>query len=132
MSLIAAVLMDDWNKTLEQMSLSSRSAASFAKGMDELRVFLQVFIRRYRHVWHTFDSGVSTVESQNSRHSEMMDGIAKPVNALLQRFGNDEECRLSRLLAETLLASALHSDISPRDLELLCGYIVRENVNRQN
>lgn len=126
-SLIAAVMMDDWGRTLEQMNLSARTAVSFAKGMEELRITLQNFIGRYRKVWHTFDNGAGTVESQNSRHREMMAEIRKPVTALLGRFGKAEDERIAGLLGEMVLSAALHSDISPRELELLCGYIVKES-----
>lgn len=125
-SLIAAVMLDDWNKTIEKMNLCARTAARFHKGMDELRVILRTFICRYRRVWHTFDNGTGTEETQNSRHSELMNGIVKPVAVLLNRFGSPQDEGIARLLSETLLAAALHNDISPREFELFCGYIVKK------
>ena len=127
-SLLVAVMMDDWQKALRAMDVLCRDAPSFSAGITGIYEELQKFVGMYRETWRSSTQGAGTLESRTRRHRELMEYLSGPMSTLFHRFAAPEDEPMIRMMSEACLAATLRPDISLDDL-LLCGrYIVKEQA----
>lgn len=108
--LTAGVMLDDWNKSLEDMRKAALSAASPMKGLEEICALIRRFVGEYTETWEQYRSrGVNNAQSPY-RHQILVAQIGEAVSALLRRFDGIFCEQLPAFLAENLLILASGSE----------------------
>jgi len=107
--LVAAIMLDDWRRTQAAMAACGSSADDLAGGLIGLKDCLVRFIDTYRPTWIQSGGTGAVGGAIDSRHGQLIVQVAEAITQLLGRTaaGGGLE-QLAPLLAETLLAIALH------------------------
>lgn len=122
-SLMAAVMIEDWHQALASMERKCRRAESFTKGVAGIYRSLCDFIRIYRNVWMDYRVSGKYAAVQSRRHRQLIDEIAAYIRTLLERFAQEKDLNMDRILAENILTAALQQEISLETLLQLASYI---------
>ena len=122
-SLMAAVMIQDWHKAMSLMEKSSQKAQSFTEGAEGIYEALCRFIDTYRNVWMNYSVAGNYAVMHEGRHKELADEITVYVRSLLERFAQEKDLGMDRILAENILAAAMQEDIGKSDLIRLFSYI---------
>lgn len=122
-SLMAAVMIEDWHHTLALMDRRSRRAATFIKGIAGIFRAVSDFICQYEKIWMEYRVSGNYPVMQSRRHKEIINEISVYVRVLLERFAQEKDLNMDRILAENILAAALQKEIPLETLLQLAAYI---------
>ena len=111
--LTAGVMLDDWQKRLEQMKASAGTAASPMEGLEQIYDVLLAYIGEYRDTWDQYRARGGENAQSPYRHHILIEQIAESIGILLGRFGDIFCDELPAFFAENLLVLASRGD---RDL----------------
>lgn len=117
--LIAAVMLDDWKKTLKAMQIRSAEAPGFAEGLTGIRQCIAEFVKKYRPLWMQYIRGGGSGKVIGDHHEQLIAQIAGTISALISRTGDEGLSDLSLILAETVLTAAQRPEITDSTLHLL-------------
>lgn len=117
-ALVAHITAEDWVEVLAEMDRCCENAKSIQDGFVIICRSVRRFADIYREVWGQFARSGQPTGLTPSRHLMLREQLEERIEAILCRFGHPDE-PLTPLLAETLLAAALQSDISAESIEQL-------------
>ncbi len=109
--LVAQIMMEDWRAVLGQLEAAAREAASLPDGLDAMRRFIVAFVRRYEGVWDQYTQAGGSGGVVALHHAQLRRQIAAHIATLTSRCADPPLRELAPLLAETLLASAVQTDL---------------------
>lgn len=122
-TLIAYVMMEDWQKALSAMDEGCKKAQDLYQGLAVIYGAIKDFAEIYDKVWIQFSqSGGSSLEI-NSRHLMLRGQIESRISELMTRLGK-QDMVLVPLLAELALVAALQDDISDEHIRALANRIL--------
>ena len=108
--LTAGVMLEDWNRSLEDMRRVALEARSPMKGLKAICDLVRNFVGEYTETWEQYRlRGVNNAQSPY-RHHILVAQIAEAVSVLLERFGGAFCEQLPAFLAENLLILASGSE----------------------
>ncbi len=108
----AAVMSEDWQKTLRQMDSAVENADSFNEGCLALYTELRAFIRLFESVWMAYGRGSRYESARNSFHRRFRAMIIERLEKLFLKFRKNCPPDLLPVFAEILIISAIGSDLS--------------------
>ena len=102
-ALMAAVMLEDWQISLNRMEKAAERAESISKGLSELEALLRAFSKPYLPVWHSYNHPAPLPEY----HTVLIRQLSRILDLLLQR--QEKRCTETErtVLAELLLAASL-------------------------
>ena len=113
--LIVAVLIDDWNKVLDDMKKSAQKADSFSMGLSHVYDDFANFILKYSAVWKNFGKGPSSKEGVSSHHDVLMNELGEVLDTLIKSCNKEISKEEERIICELLLTAVLQKDIARDD-----------------
>ncbi len=122
-SLMAAVMIEDWHQTLAVMERRSHRAVTFIRGIAGIYNAVKDFISDYEKIWMEYRVAGNYAVMQSRRHREIINEISVYVRILLERFAQEKDLNMDRILAENILAAALQEEITLETLLQLAAYI---------
>ncbi len=122
-SLMAAVMVEDWHRTLAVMDRRSRRAETFIRGIAGIYNAVSDFIAQYEKIWMEYRVAGNYATVHSVRHKEIITEISAYVRVLLERFAQEKDLNMDRILAENILAAALQKEITLETLLQLAAYI---------
>ena len=85
-SLMAAVMVEDWHRTLAVMDRRSRRAETFIRGIAGIYNAVSDFIAQYEKIWMEYRVAGNYATVHSVRHKEIITEITAYVRVLLERF----------------------------------------------
>lgn len=116
-ALIACVTMEDWDACLGRMA--AISGMPFSQGLAKLGRLLSEFTDQYRMVWEQYGSSVASYTAKY--HRTVRKQLSDPIREVLRRGGAEALLPLADVLAETMLACALNTDLGAEQFDLLAS-----------
>lgn len=124
--LTAVLILSDWTTVLRQMEASVDSAADMPAGVEGIFRALRGFVERQQDIWQEFLRTGGRIVGEN-RHQKLREQIAGNLSRLADRFGYKVVGEIAPLLAETVLAAAMQTDIPQDTLITLTRLICQSN-----
>lgn len=121
--LTAGVMLDDWQRSLEQMRQVSAEASSSMEGLERIYAVLLEYIGEYTETWDQYRARGGRADSPY-RHHILVEQIADVIRTLLDRFGNMLSGRLPAFLAENLLILAAENERDLSSVEPIFGRLL--------
>ena len=115
--LVASIMLDDWLKMLDNASLASSQADTVIDGLQAAYRAISCFTRLYENAWAQNGTHSQTNEMLRTRHSLLLQQIVNIITPLLERFNCLFTEGLPVFLAEALLSTAIHSDLSYEQMQ---------------
>lgn len=125
-TLVASVMLVDWQQALRQMDDRCAAAGDIPQGILAMHGAISGFAALYRPVWNQFSAAGGSSDALNSRHRMLRGQLEQRLGGLLTRFGREGDMVLAPLLAETILAAAVQPDITPHSMEQLMTRLFKE------
>lgn len=126
-TLVASVMLADWLQTLQQMDADCAAVQNMPQGVLAMHGEIAAFAGVYRPVWNQFSAVGGSSDALNSRHRQLRGQLEQRLLALLARFDRQQDADLVPLLAESILAAAVQTDITPHSMERLACRLFAEN-----
>ena len=123
--LIAEVMLDDWRAVLQEMKEAAQTAENFPDGLTEISGSLGTFARQNMQMWRQYLSMGGSSEMIAEHHGVLRGQIEEPVRLLIRRKGDEGLLAESPLLAELVLAAAMHPELDPSLLRGMAERMVR-------
>jgi len=125
--LVAAVMLEDWEKSLEDMKREARSADDFPEGICAVCACLSDYVQKNSPMWTQYMNNGGTSDVIAEHHGALRDQINEVVCMLIKRTVNDEEMlSMSALLSETVLTMAIHPELGENTLRCMAARLVRK------
>ena len=121
--LTAGVMLDDWQKSLEQMRKAAEAASSSMEGLEQIYAVLLEFISEYTETWDQYRARGGRADSPY-RHHILVEQIADIIRTLLDRSGDTLCVRLPAFLAENLLILAADNERDLSSVEPILGKLL--------
>ncbi len=122
-TLIAYVMMEDWQKALAAMDAGCEKAQDLYQGFTFILEAIKDFAGIYDKVWVQFSQYAGSSGEVNSRHLMLRGQIESRISALMVRL-KKQDAVLVPLLAELALVAALQEDISDEHIRVLINRIL--------
>jgi len=120
-ALTAAVMMEDWQLCVARMTAFAQDEPTLREGLTGLCRLLETFTDRYRSVWEQYGSGGRAVGYTARYHPVLRTQLAQPVRSVLEACGRTELLPVCDVLAETMLACALNTELGAEKFGLLAS-----------
>ena len=109
-ALLAAVMMDDWQKCCADMRLDAAQEATPVGAIRRTTVALRRFTARYAPLWCNYSAARDSMDALSLRHRQIIDQIAGAVAGTLERFSVSGDAYLPQVLAELVLFASRTDD----------------------
>lgn len=110
--LVAAAILQDWNKALLEIDEAIIPATDFPEGMCRIYSKIEKFVFLYQDTWRQFSDMDGSSWVITSHHRVLRQQISKRIEKLIDKTGYKKLESCLELLAETVLAAVLQPDIS--------------------
>ncbi len=112
--MLAGIMIEDWQLCLKNADLRMVQAEAFEDGLVAIYESLEKFIAKYRTIWMQSATKGSVLPEQSKYHPLLRSQIEQLIYKLKEKEASAILIpdMLIPLLAETLLAAALHPDIA--------------------
>ena len=104
--MVASVMAEDWEQTLEQMHTDCEQAENCLKGLEIVYEGIRSFSKTFSPTWESYNPQMNTPGLNRDRHLQLVMQLMDTVQPLLERFDRDRLPHLARFLAETVLSAA--------------------------
>ena len=109
-ALVAAVMAEDWRGAMAGLRESFTHSAGILEGVMAMYDAVEAFSRLYAPAWSQYGAAPAGF---GERHLILRGQLSALLLELITRHGRSEDAALCPLLAETVLACATHTDLSP-------------------
>jgi AcrR family transcriptional regulator len=106
--LVASIMAEDWLASLKAMKKACTTASSAEQGVRTIYDAIEEYTKKYQPIWKEY-KGMPSGFGQ--RHLMLRNQLSDLLAELLEDLGHKEDATLCPLLAETVLACAMHKDI---------------------
>jgi AcrR family transcriptional regulator len=111
--LVAAIMAEDWRKAMARVRESFMHAESILVGVMTMYDAIKAFSKLYAPTWSQYDAAPIGF---GERHLMLRGQLSNLLCELIGRHGRADDAALCPLLAETVLACAMHQDLDPSAL----------------
>ena len=108
--LMAYVMLEDWQHTMEDMRCAAESAVDVLTGLQGIYDALAAFAALYRAAWSNETLSGEAFFNISKRHELIIGQLTGVVEPLLLRFGVVWDDYLPVFLAETLLSAGIRRE----------------------
>ncbi len=122
--IVAMLMATDWKITIEQMTKAQESK-DFVKGYGLIYDAILEFCNKNMRTWTDYAKQGGTYMANSEMHRRLQDQVAGHVKALLKNTGNDDLCKCTLLLAETVVAAAVQTNIPKTQLTALAKKLTK-------
>ena len=122
-SLMAAIMIEDWHKSLHDMETECMNARSLSEGVAGIYHALLDFVEIYSGFWKEYRVPGNFDDVKGKRHRQLVTEISGYIRKLLEKFAHEEDLIMDRILAENVLFAAVQKEISLEMLLRLVSYI---------
>lgn len=129
--LVAAIMAEDWRKAMAKVRDSFLHTKSIMDGVMILYDAIKAYAKLYAPTWSQY--GTVPI-GFGERHLMLRGQLSSLLYELVGRFGCEEDLALCPLLAETVLACAMHEDLDTGALKTVVSrlfYNPKEEHNEQ-
>ena len=116
-AVIAAVMSEDWQKTLQEMDRTAEEAPDLKEGCREIYRELRSFIQIFESVWIAFGRGSRYESARASFHMRFRSALTERISTLFVRFNCPISPELLAVFGEILITAAIGTDLSRKDYE---------------
>jgi AcrR family transcriptional regulator len=127
LTLIAAIMLEDWTRQLEKMQKDCANAKSAETGIQSIFDNLREFAALYRDVWNMSMHSKEVREEMlnyGSRHQMLVEQLVGVIHALLDRFKLSSDMFLSHFIANSLLVYMMEPDFEYEQLNKIFKKII--------
>lgn len=108
--LVAKIMLVDWNRIIEQITLDCASVQNIHEGFKVMFDGVCDFVEKYDHVWTQYGKEVSIRRKMPAQFDWLITQLATILNEILVRCHNEQDEYISVFLAEILLNAAAKRD----------------------
>jgi AcrR family transcriptional regulator len=124
-SLMAAIMIEDWHKALDDMETECMNARNMREGVAGIYHALEDFVEIYRSFWQEYRVPGNFNDMKGKRHKELISEISGYVRKLLVKFAGEKDLNMDRILAENMLNAAVQKEITLEMVLQLVSYIAK-------
>ncbi|MBQ1305341.1 MAG: TetR/AcrR family transcriptional regulator [Erysipelotrichales bacterium] len=117
--LIAKVMGEDWENAKEKMQEAAENAGSVPEGLTAIYHAIKAFTTLYYPIWNQYAEGNETSEMLQKYHPMLQEQINGKINRLLERFGYEEDQKITPILSEAVISASTKSQISVEQVRML-------------
>ncbi len=122
-TLIAHLLLEDWAAALQQMDAAAAGAHTPAAGVQEIYTAVARFAGKYSELFSQYAHAGGSAGVVAGRHQLLRDQLVERMSAMLHRLRPGSDAAMLPLLAETVLAAALHPELDSAQLAAITARI---------
>ncbi len=116
--IVAMLMVTDWRVTIGKMTKAEESK-DFVKGYGLIYDAILEFCEKNMRTWTDYAKQGGCYTANSDMHKKLQDEVSGHIKALLKNTGNDDLVKCSQLLAETVVAAAVQTNISKTQLNAL-------------
>lgn len=116
-NIIAAVMSEDWRKTLDRMDLASEEAEDLREGCRAFYRELRAFVLLFESVWMAYGRGNSYEQAREGFHVKFRNALTERISGLFLRFDQPLSEELLPVFGEVLIACGIGTDLSESNYE---------------
>jgi len=117
--LIASIMLEDWEATVEKMEDHCKTAASVKEGVFGICQAMEEFCAIYMFVWQQPAVAAAATPDLEHRHQFLTGQIEEKVSGLLEAKDYGHKMQFTLLIVELILASVGKSEVRQQLGELL-------------
>jgi len=129
--LVACIMMEDWHKVRARMDFAAANAANLEDGVAIMFQAIRTFVGLYQEVWAQFIQAGGSTGVVNERHKKLRGQIEQALITLARRCDAETVIRIAPLLAETVLAAAVQTDLPEEMLRSLVEPLCNETIQKK-
>ena len=116
--LIASIMLEDWEKTVQKMEERCKEAHSVKEGVQGICQSMEEFYEIYAVVWKQPSVAAAATPDMKHRHEFLISQLIGQIDSLLENQGYGNRKEFNRLIAELVLTSIGKQEVWEQ-LELL-------------
>ncbi len=122
--IVAKIMMNDWKIVLAKMDKAGENK-DFVKGYGQIYDALSDFCDHNMRTWKEYAQGGGSFTANSEMHQKLQIQVSDAVKRLAKNSDNEDLAKCSQLLAETVVAAAVQTNIPKTQFTSLAKKLVK-------
>jgi len=124
-TLIAMVLVEDWQKAYAEMQETAHTAETAGEALTSFIETIRSFRNTYGNVFDNYGKSFASRSVQQARHRELRKEISELIGIALSSHNMSMEAEMTAYFAEIVLAAGTHEELSVETPAMIMDRLVQ-------